>query len=507
MGWRVTVLKFSDITDPATEAMRSAGLFASEMTTPTLRLGVTGLSRAGKTVFITALVRNLIGDGRLPFLAAQAEARIIRAYLEPQPDDSIPRFAYEDHLALLAGVPPQWPEGTRRISQLRLTIEYVPRGLIRRTLTPALGHGRLHLDIIDYPGEWLIDLALLDQNYATWSRQALADAAVPSRVGHAAEFMAFLAGIDAQAALDEAVAQTGARLFRSYLAAARAAEPQLSTLGPGRFLMPGDLDGSPLLTFFPLPLTLPVSGQAPPPTAPRGSLAQAMTRRYDSYVGHVVKPFFRDHFSRIDRQIVLLDALSALNRGPAALLELSAAMGNVLSAFRPGVNSWLSSIFRRRVDRIVFAATKADHLHQSSHAALEGLVGVLTERAQKRASFAGATVKPLALAAIRATREGEVKSGREMVPCIIGTPEAGESVAGVTFDGRTETALFPGDLPTDPSELLRHGATRVAGAEDVRTVRFRPPRLILETAAGGRPAPPHIRLDRALEFLIGDKLV
>ena len=33
-----------------------------------------------------------------------------------------------------------------------------------------------------------------------------------------------------------------------------------------------------------------------------------MERRYDSYVAHVVKPFFHDHFARLDRQIVLVDA-------------------------------------------------------------------------------------------------------------------------------------------------------------------------------------------------------
>ena len=55
-----------------------------------------------------------------------AEGRIVRAYLEPQPDDRVPRFAYEEHLAELASDPPQWPESTRRISQLRVTIEYTP---------------------------------------------------------------------------------------------------------------------------------------------------------------------------------------------------------------------------------------------------------------------------------------------------------------------------------------------------------------------------------------------
>ena len=40
------------------------------------------------------------------------------------------------------------------------------------------------------------------------------------------------------------------------------------------------------------------------------------------------------------------------------------------------------------------------------------------------------------MAAYRSTREGEVKSGREIVPCIIGTPMAGERIADVTFDNR-----------------------------------------------------------------------
>ncbi|PPC86088.1 MAG: amino acid regulated cytosolic protein, partial [Hyphomicrobium sp.] len=62
--------------------------------TPSVRLGVTGLARSGKTVFITSLVRNLVSGGRLPFFSADAQGRIVRAYLEPQPDDSVPRFDY-----------------------------------------------------------------------------------------------------------------------------------------------------------------------------------------------------------------------------------------------------------------------------------------------------------------------------------------------------------------------------------------------------------------------------
>ena len=37
-------------------------------------------------------------------------------------------------------------------------------------------------------------------------------------------------------------------------------------------------------------------------------------------------------------------------------------------------------------------------------------------------------------------------------------------------------------------------------------LRFRPPRITLETPSGEEPALPHIRLDRAIEFLLGDRL-
>src|SRR5690606_17265447 len=92
--------------------------------TPTLRLGVTGLSRAGKTIFITALVHNLLTGGRMPGFAAMAEGRFIGARLAEYPDATVPRFAYEQHLQSLTAKSPVWPEGTRRISQLRIVLKY-----------------------------------------------------------------------------------------------------------------------------------------------------------------------------------------------------------------------------------------------------------------------------------------------------------------------------------------------------------------------------------------------
>ncbi len=153
-----------------------------------------------------------------------------------------------------------------------------------------------------------------------------------------------------------------------------------------------------------------------------------MERRYEAYKTHVVKPFFREHIARLDRQIVLIDAMQALNAGAGAMADLERAVTEILGCFRPGRGSFLTDLFSRRIDRILIAATKADHLHHESHDRLQAIVRRLADRAVARANFSGAEVDVLAMAAVRATREGTVKQGRETLPVIIGTPLDGETI-------------------------------------------------------------------------------
>jgi predicted YcjX-like family ATPase len=479
------VSAFSDLLFEAGLVARSLGdYFAGGG----LRLGVTGLSRSGKTVFLTALVTNLIAGARLPVLAASAEGRITRARLEPQPDDAVPRFAYEDHLASLSGSDREWPQSTRRISQLRLTIEFE---------SANRWNGRnasLSVDLVDYPGEWLLDLPLLDKAYVTWARETLAASETTVRAPLSADWRAALAGLDSHASANEDRAREIAEKFTAYLRSARQNVYALSTLPPGRFLMPGDLEGSPALTFAPIPIG---EGDAILPD----TMAAMMERRYEAYKTHVVKPFFRDHFARLDRQIVLVDALTAMNSGPAALRDLENALAEVLRAFRAGRSSAFASIFRPRIDRILFAATKADHLHHTSHDRLEAILRLLTAKAIARAEGVGAEIDVIALAAVRATREAEIRQHGEVLKAIIGVPEEGETIGGETFDGGAEAAVFPGELPADPAAIFEGDAIALSEADnDWRFVRFRPP-----IVQRGQPAP-HIRLDRALQFLIGDRL-
>ncbi|MGX9575909.1 YcjX family protein [Mesorhizobium sp. f-mel] len=476
---------------------RATGLFS-----PSLRLGVTGLSRAGKTVFISAFVHNLIHGGRLPLFSAQKSGRIARAFLEEQPDDAVPRFQYEDHVAALVN-DRLWPDSTRAISELRLTIEYESASAWSRMFSS----GRLSVDIVDYPGEWLLDLPLLGKSYADFSREAFEMAVLPVRADLSQEWRSLSAAVDLNADADEMTARRLAESFAAYLKACKLDERALSTLPPGRFLMPGDLEGSPALTFAPLP------GQSER-RARSGSLQAMMERRYEAYKTYVVKPFFREHITRLDRQIVVIDALQALNAGPGAMADLERAVTEILACFRPGRGNFLTDFFSRRIDRILVAATKADHLHHESHERLQAIVRRLADRAVARANFTGADVDVVALAAVRATREGTVKQGRETLPVIIGTPLKGEKINGETFDGRTETAIFPGDLPekidavfdvSGPDHRQNPGHRKSDEDPAIRFVRFRPPKLE-RTAEGVTLSLPHIRLDRALQFLIGDHL-
>jgi predicted YcjX-like family ATPase len=483
-------LPTSSLAQAAADAFRSAGDFAADLVNPTIRLGVTGLARSGKTVFITALVHNLMSGGRLPFFDAAAEGRVLRAYLEPQPDDTVPRFEFEQHLADLTGNPPRWPESTRKISQLRIALEYKSAKFWKR----QLGFDRLNIDIVDYPGEWLLDLPLLDLDYEEWSRAALEQSRVKGRRPIAKAWHQALAAIDPTAPADEALAAKLSDLFKDYLRATRSDQYSLSTLPPGRFLMPGDLEGSPALTFAPL------EGDAS--DFLKGSLGAMMERRYEAYKKLVVRPFFRDHFSRLDRQIVLIDVLAALNGGAAAIADLERAMTETLQCFRTGSNTLLSRMLAPRIDSVVLAATKADHLHHTSHDRLEAILAALAEKAIGRAEFAGANVKVLALAAVRATHEGLAKKNGEKLPCIIGSPLPGETIGRRTFDGDEEFAIFPGDLPADPKLALE---TIEIEADELRFVRFRPPNPV-KLASGGFAPFPNIRLDRALRALIGDRL-
>src|ERR1700756_4777261 len=202
---------FTDVVEEARLSARALLDYGESFFNPTVRLGVTGLSRAGKTVFITALIHGLTRGGRFPVFEAFSSGRIARAQLAPQPDDAVPRFASESHLHTLVEER-CWPSSTVDISELRLVIDYQRQNGADRTLT---------LDIVDYPGEWLLDLPLLDKSYEQWAQESLALSREKPRAPLAAAWHALLATLDAKGNEDEQATLAAAKLFTDYLRACR----------------------------------------------------------------------------------------------------------------------------------------------------------------------------------------------------------------------------------------------------------------------------------------------
>ena len=442
-----------------------------------LRLAVTGLSRAGKTAFLTSLVNQLRHAGleaRLDLMPAAREGRLLGARRVSQPDLGVPRFPYDQGMAALEAEPPHWPDPTRGISELRLSIRYRParRGLLRSETA------ELSLDLFDYPGEWLLDLPLLDQDYPRWSRNLLADAGEQRRA-LLAEWEEVAAKLDPAAEANEAELAAIATLYARSLQAAR--EAGFANLQPGRFLLPGDLEGAPVLQFFPLP-TIADADPATLTKLPRESVYATLAARFRHYQQHVVRPFYRDHFRRFDRQIVLVDVLGALSAGPERFEDLPSALATLMQSFDYGKRSLLSRLFAPRIDRLALAATKADHVTPEQHANLTALLEALLAEPLQDLRYANIPVKALSLASIRATEAHQVDDQGKRTPALRGTTLSGE-----------EVLVFPGEVP---ARLPEHEFWARQGF-DFRAFRPAP-------REGG--ALPHIRLDVALDWLIGDKL-
>jgi predicted YcjX-like family ATPase len=437
-----------------------------------IRLAVTGLTRAGKTVFLTSLLANLLAAGRgrrtLPMLEQAAGGRLRAVRPVPAGIEGMPRFDVAAHFAALAADPPSWPARTDDLSTLELTLE-----LDRQSLFAGLlGTRSITLELLDYPGEWLLDLPMLNEDFAAWSSATLARLRRGSRAEAAGEFLAFIDSLPKGTAPEDSLLRRGFALYRDAL---RACRDRLGFrfLQPGRVLNPGPRGETPLLWFFPLP------------QPSRGGLADLLAERHRAYVEAQRRDFFEPYFRRFERQVVLVDVLGALHAGRDAFEDTAEALAAIADALRYG-GGWLDWLTGAGVDRVAFVATKADHVPARQRDALSALLGHLVAAPQGRVTSAGVTTSVHALASIRCTEDD--------VATLEGRPVA--AVRGVLLANRRSAKVYPGEIPLRPPEpgFWEHGFFEMP--------EFEPPRL---DPAGGAGVP-HLGLDALLAALIGDVL-
>jgi predicted YcjX-like family ATPase len=404
-------------------------------------------------VFVTALAANLMAAPRDPrrmaSLPAVAEGRLVAAQEAGLSVADAPLFPIAAALAALSGEA-RWPEPTTRLTKLALALEVMTPapGWLGRQLGPS--RRSVRLEVVDYPGEWLLDLPLLGRSFEAWSAAELARAAEPARAGRAEAWRAALAGVDPQAPGSHATLAALAETYTAYLRRCRD-EAALAALTPGRFLNPDSWAGMPFLLFCPLPV--------PEGASPRaGSLWAAMRAHYEEYLRRTRAEFLEPHMARFDAQIVLVDLFRALASGAASFADTRAVLAEVSAALRPE-GGWLARLgLARDPPRPVYAATKADYVPESQRGQLAALLRHLVGE--------GGTT--FAVAAAACTRDITLEDRGRTVEAVEGLAEGGareafwfaggipvETPSAAWFDRRYEVPVFAPPA-IDPERGLRH---------------------------------------------------
>ncbi|MCG3472132.1 YcjX family protein [Xenorhabdus bovienii] len=445
-----------------------------------LRLAVTGLSRSGKTAFITSLVNQLLhvhSGARLPLFSAVRDGRLLGVKRVPQRDFGVPRFAYDENIAALHDTPPYWPIPTQGVSEIRLALRYRSEDSLLRYLKET---STLYLEIVDYPGEWLLDLPMLEQSYLAWSRQ-MNGMLKEKRAGWAKPWLELCQQCDPLAPADENLLARIAQAYTDYLHQCKT--QGLHFIQPGRFILPGDLAGAPALQFFPWP-DIDGIGESQLAKADKHTNIGMLRERFAYYCDHIVKGFYKEHFLRFDRQIVLVDCLQPLNSGPQAFNDMRLALAQFMQSFHYGKRTLFRRLFSPCIDKLMFAASKADHVTADQHANLISLLQQLVQEAWQNAAFEGISMDCVGLASVQATESGIVLHDGEKIPAIKGNRLSDDKL--LTF--------FPGEVP---QRLPNSDFWQKQG---FNFESFRPKQVNVDTPL------PHIRMDSAMEFLLGDKL-
>ncbi len=468
---------FADLADAANLTELAKG--------STVWLAVTGLSRAGKTVFITSLVHNLLSalhnPNRMPLLNVVGDGRLRAARLQGVKADLLPRFPYQANIEQMAEAPARWPDRTADISEIGIDIRFEPTGLSGALLTKVGGPtATLKLNIVDYPGEWLLDLPMLSQSYAEWSRASLALWRQGIRADIGRDFLGFIADHPPDEASDETVARRAHELYRDMLVTARDRHG-LCHLQPGRFVCPGSLGDVPYLWFAPLDVG--ENGGR----LRAGTLGALMQERYETYKREVIERFYKDYFRNYGRQIVLVDVLGALLAGREAFDDTRIAIGAILESFRYGQRTILSRLLgSARVEKLMFAATKADHIPDMQREHLSVLLRNMAALPALEARGRNADIDVTTIASVASTVQGTQDIDGKRVQVVIGR-EVGNP---------KQAKFFAGQVPIRPPRADEWGTPFL------NIPVFEPPAIDSAPVDGI----PHINLDVALEFLIGDKL-
>jgi len=345
---------------------------------------------------------------------------------------------------------------------------------------------------------------MMDQDFTAWSAQTLALLRTPPRRGCSEAFLAYLDDMRADDRPEDTRVRRGHELYKEALETCRTRHG-LRYLQPGRFVCPGPQSDAPFMWFFPMDVP------AGPPRP--GSVAALLGQRFEAYQARMRADFFDTHFAAFDRQVMLVDVLGAMYAGQAAFEDTARVIGDLAGALQYGGNVFSRTIAAgvvrsygtllptvlgratgaavqrmasRRIERVAFVATKADHVPAMKRDNLVHLLRALASPSAVQDGMAAAAASYRAAASILSTRDGTGRVGDRAV----------EVVEGVVLGEERPRPFFVGEVPS------RVPPASFWSEQLFELPVFRPPALD-HTGLGGIP---HLNLDQVLDDVIGDLL-
>ena len=389
-------------------------------------LGLTGLSRSGKSTLVTSLINQLLqfDKASMPGFSPVLGGDLLGVKLHPLEDKDLALFPYQKSYQSLCEPLSAWPDSTVDVSGCLLELR------LRRKVSGLnpLKHKEFSffLEIRDYPGEWLLDLPLMDMSFSRWSTQCHGQCATEPRLSLIGSLLQDLQAINPLDTVDKEILLSLNERYKAFLHNCKSGNTPLSLIQPGRFIIPGNISDKDVLSFIPL-FGCATLSDAQLDAADENSYYKYCDRLYKRYVTEIIEPFYKTHFKKIDRQLVLVDVINVLSAGPQYIDDVRQALANITDSFSYGHQSRLRQLFTSKIDQVVFVATKIDQVLSEDHEAVRQLLELLVKQAYRHAAYAGVTPYCEAVAAVRAS----VETPRGTQNAIMGIQTDGDDVGYV----------------------------------------------------------------------------
>lgn len=369
------------------------------------RISITGLSRSGKSMLFTSLMTTLKyrAEGNyncLPLLKSLPIELIEGIELDAIEDYEL--FPIDSHLKSLEER--SWPKPTEQLYGFKLKIRLKETAKFKKYL---IRHKEVVFEFIDYPGEWITDMPMMNKTFSQWSDSAWAQQMTEPQNYYAQSWHQFIKGFNFDLMPNEQSIGLLVGEYRNYLKQAKSGG--ISLLQPGSFLITGsgyDWENK---------------GFAPLPTKVTSDISHPWNRvfseNYQNFIEQWIKPLKAKSFKESDKQIILVDLFEGLNHSKLHLQQLKETLSNLSETFVYGNPNWFSKNVLRKsvIGKVAFVATKSDLIPESQKPMLLSLLKDVTEGARARFSDKDIQFEHFLVSAIQATDAGKAKNSLRYV--------------------------------------------------------------------------------------------